>query len=83
MSWSINFIGKPEKISEALKAHSDTITGPSKEEYDAALPHIDAIVNQNYGSTYSVVLKVDANGSGHGDYRSCNISITSLGGQLV
>lgn len=83
MSWSINYIGSPEGISKALKDNSEKLSGPSKEEFDAALPHIDALVNQNYGGSYPHVLKVEANGSGHGDYRNCNISISSLGGQLV
>lgn len=83
MSWSIGFIGNPEKISEALKAHSDKIDGKSKEEYDAALPHIEALVSQNVNKDYTPVLKVDANGSGYGENNSVNVSISYLGGQLV
>lgn len=87
MSWSIGFIGSPEKISEALKAHSEKLTGKSKEEYDDALPHIEALVSQNRNKNYPIVLQLTASGHGYtdanNDANSVNISITPLGGILV
>jgi hypothetical protein len=83
MSWSIGFIGSPEKISEALKAHSEKLSGVSKDEYDAALPHIEALVSQNHSTSYPLVLQVTANGHGSGGYNDCTVSIAPLAGQLV
>jgi hypothetical protein len=40
MSWSISFIGNPDKIVTALSENSAKVTGKSKEEYDAVLHHI-------------------------------------------
>ena len=34
MSWSISYIGSPEKIIAALDRHSESISGKSKEEFD-------------------------------------------------
>jgi len=53
MSWSIHFIGKPEKVVEALEAHVEKtgISGASKEEYEKALPNMVGLVKQNFGSS--------------------------------
>ena len=64
MSWSVNFIGSPTNVSKALEDHSGKITGQSKLEYDAALPYIKALVEQNVNNSYPIAIKVDANGSG-------------------
>lgn len=87
MSWSIGFIGSPEKVSGALKAHSETLTGKSKEEYDDALPHIEGLVSKNYNTSYPLVLQVTASGHAYTDannnYSTVNVSINPLNGQLV
>lgn len=88
MSWSVNFVGKPENISKALEENSGKLSGVSKEEYDTALPHIVALVNQNFNKDYPPILKIDANGHAYKDgdttnYSNCSVSITVLGGQLV
>lgn len=87
MSWSIGFIGSPENISKALNENSGKLTGNSKQEYDNALPHIEALVNQNRNKTYGVVLQVTASGHGYKDvdqdYNNVMINIQTLGGQLV
>lgn len=86
MSWSVTFIGKPENVSNALKAHSDKISGYSKEEYDAALPHLDALVTQNFNMQHPDSLLVKLTASGHGakgDYGYCVSSIETLSGVLV
>jgi hypothetical protein len=83
MSWSISFIGSPENVAKALENHSTTITGQSKAEYDAALPHIKALVEQNVNKNYPRAIKVE--GNGHGDTtgnNSVNVSI-GYGGQLA
>jgi len=86
MSWSVTFIGKPENVSKALKNHSDQLSGYSKEEYNAALPHLDALINQNFNADekYPVVVKIVASGHGQKDlYGYCVSSIETLSGVLV
>lgn len=79
MSWSINFIGKPENVVNALNEHSTKLDGQSKAEYDKALPHMVGLVEQNFGNDNPMV-KIAA--SGHGlsqdgkqtqNYLACNI----------
>lgn len=86
MSWSVTFIGKPENVSKALKEHSSKIDGYSKEEFDAALPHLDALVSQNFNTQHpeAVVVKLVASGHGQKDlYGYCVSSIETLSGVLV
>lgn len=65
MSWSIQLIGNPENICAALDAESERLTGQSKDEFDAALPHLKALVGQNVSETQLPVLNLTA--SGHGN----------------
>ena len=81
MSWSVSFIGKPEKVSEALLDYSNKLSGPSKDEYDAAVNPLIALVSQNIGEGYMV--KISASGSGYNGVRSCNVSIENIYGILV
>lgn len=60
MSWSITLIGRPEKVCERLKKHSELLKDESKIEFDDALPHIMALVSQNVGDNH--VIKLNANG---------------------
>jgi predicted ATPase len=83
MSWSINFIGSPENVSKALELNSANLTGQSKSEYDAALPHLKALVEQNVNNNYPITVRIDANG--HGDTtgnNSVNVNI-GYGAQLA
>lgn len=63
MSWSISFMGKPEKVAEALEQHSAKLDGNSKLEYDSVLPHLVGIVKQNYGDNMPAI-RIEANGHG-------------------
>jgi hypothetical protein len=88
MSWSVNFIGTPEKIASALQKQSESLSGQSKEEFDEVLPHMVGLVKQNYNKTSEPVLKISASGhrfSGHGHdtYCNCTVHIENLGGVLV
>lgn len=92
MSWSINVIGKPENVVAALRAESERLTDQSKAEFDAALPHIAALVEQNFAKTehgYNTPLvSLEASGSGttkNGDpvYGSTSVSLKSLYSKLV
>jgi hypothetical protein len=85
MSWSIQFIGKPEKVVEALQKQSETMNGDSKVEYDAALPHLVGIVKENFG--FDTLLKIVASGHGYstGDKpnRTLTVNIESIYGVIV
>jgi hypothetical protein len=80
MSWSISFIGTPEKIVDALHKESERLTGASKEEFDRVVPNIMGIVLQNYttvpGAT-APTLRVQANGHGYKDEKNeyCNANV--------
>lgn len=50
MSWSKTLIGKAPAVVRELKAYSEKLNGDSKAEYDAALPHMVALVSQNFVS---------------------------------
>lgn len=90
MSWSVQFIGQPVKVAEALTAQSATLSGQSKEEFDAALPHLTALVNQNFdvANPASCVIKLAANGHGYAtngtmQQSSVTVSIERLYGVIV
>ena len=87
MSWSICFIGKPEKVAEALEKESEKMTGESKVEYDSALPHFTALVKENFGNDLQL-LKITASGHGYKNNnepvnRQCQVNIESVYGTLV
>lgn len=77
------FIGSPENVINALKDHSNKIDGKSKEEYDAVLPNIVGIVEQNYCTAYPATISVSANGHANDGYSSCNVTVSQLAGQIV
>lgn len=84
MSWSVTFIGTPEKITEALGKYSTTVlSGKSKEEFDAALPHFAGILAQNYSKPQDPVMRLTASGHGHDGYNSCNVNIEYVNGVLL
>lgn len=60
-------MGTPEKVAAALEEHAGTLTGQSKVEYEAAAPHLAALVRQNF-SQVPLVIKLDAAGSGGSGY---------------
>jgi hypothetical protein len=83
MSWSIALIGKPDNVAKALDAASDQLSGQSKIEYDAAKPHLIALVNQNFAKvdTNSAIptVKFSASGSGYakdGEQIARNLSVS-------
>lgn len=84
MSWSVQFIGKPEKVVEALQTQSNNLTGESKVEYDSALPHLIALVNENFGTGYPVKLSASGHGqTGEKPTRQLTASIELIYGLLV
>lgn len=85
MSWSISFIGKPEKVVEALQKQSETLTGESKKEYDSALSHLIGLVNENFGTPYPVKIAASGHGTVYTDKsnRQLSVSLDVVYGLLV
>lgn len=89
MSWNVSFIGKPENVVEALTAHSATLTGQSKVEYDEVYPAIATLVSQNVSTSEGNLIKVVANGhanigtDGIKTYGQCSVSVESFYSALV
>lgn len=86
MSWSISLIGKPENVSAALTAHSGTLSGQPKVEFDDALPHLVGLVNQNFGFGNPVSLIANGHGyaaDGEQKNRTISVSLTVQPGMLV
>jgi hypothetical protein len=67
MSWSITIIGHPANVATALTAQSEKLDGQSKVEFDSALPHMVALVNENFNSEglQQPVIKLAASGHGY------------------
>jgi hypothetical protein len=87
MSWSITFIGKPENVANALEEQSTKLEGQSKVEYDSALPHMVALVKENFG-TDEPIIKIAANGHGYSangeqQQRQLVVTIERIYGTLV
>lgn len=94
MSWSFNAVGKPEKVIEDLrKKVSDYGEGQSRDEFEAAIPHLIGLIEQNVvvpGHRYpECLVHVEASGSGSlgSDgkviYSSCQVSIKQIYGVLL
>lgn len=67
MSWSITTEGKPEEVVAKLNEYSGSLTGGSKDEFDAAMPHIVGLVNENRkkeGTQHTGPVKVRVSGFG-------------------
>lgn len=87
MSWSLSYIGTPENVAAALDAHSDTISfADSLAEYNAAKPHLKALVRLNVNQS---LICVKANGhavkntDGSVNYSNCQALIAPVEGKLV
>ena len=92
MSWNVSFIGKPENVVAALEKYmADTpATDQSKIEYEAAKPHLIALVQNNFASKDSTyvcpTIKIEASGSGSAKMtdppvqlqRSCTVKIEPM-----
>jgi hypothetical protein len=75
MSWSVNYIGTPPKLVEALKKHSEKLSGASKEEFDAALPHMIALIEQTRGYYAAYALELSADGYEYNGNANLNFSL--------
>lgn len=83
MSWSVSFIGTPEKITQALNKESSRLTGHSKEEFDKALPPIFGLLKLNT-SEPETALRICLSGHSYGPvYSNCFVVIEPLNGVIV
>ena len=82
MSWAAYYFGKPKVIIAALKKYSEAISGKSKEEFDAALPHLIGLLEQNFSKENDPVVRLQASGHGSEGYSTCTVNIENLGALL-
>lgn len=90
MSWSIAIIGHPAKIDAKLAELSNKFDSQTKVEFDDALPHLSALVRQNWNPAdqEQPVIKLEASGHGYavnGDQkqRTLKASIESFWATIV
>jgi hypothetical protein len=83
MSWSIHFIGKRQNIIEAIKAHSEKLTGDSKKEYDSYQNDLVNLVEANYNENEQPVLEISAYGHRSAGYSSLTLSLGYAPGTFV
>jgi hypothetical protein len=82
MSFSVSYVGSVEGIKKNLAAQQEIMTGPSKTEFDAVLPALHILLDQNVGDH---AIHLSANGHGNYDshnqktYGTVNVEIRNLG----
>lgn len=82
MSFSVTFIGKPEAIKRKLAEESAKLTSQSKTEFDAILPALETILDQQVGDGKAVRLSANGHATftdGVKTYGNCNVEVTQLG----
>jgi hypothetical protein len=83
MSWSCSWVGRRAGIKAAMARYREGLTGNSQAEFDAARPHLEALVDMNASSTGDPVVVLDANGhaykSDQNEYSNVSVSLRSVG----
>lgn len=91
MSWSVSAVGEPEAVVRHLERYmADQSPNQSKEEYDAAKPHLVALLRQNFATEKASewakgqLVSIDASGSGtkvNGEdvQRNCSVTLRTIG----
>lgn len=87
MSWSVSFIGKPDKVATKLEEQVDIYQGDSKKEYEEALPFLKGLLALNTGHP-DEVMQVTAAGhayivDGKKVNSRCTVKIEAIYGVLV
>lgn len=66
MSWSFQAIGTALAVLAAIDAYASQLTGRSKQEFEAAAPHLKGLVAQNTEtSPAKAAVKITASGHGY------------------
>jgi len=86
MSWSSTLMGKPEAIKRKLAEFGAGLSGGSKEEFEAAQPALETILDLNVNNG---VLKLEASGSAGSwadvkdgpveRHSTCQVHVTQIG----
>lgn len=88
MSWSVSVIGTPEAITRELDIYQVSLQGQSREEFDDAKPHIQALLKQNRSIYHPPLLHLEACGSGgkvnnQETGRECTITLRRMWTKVV
>lgn len=87
MSWNVTFIGNPERIINALDKESEKLNDQSKEEFDAAKPHLIWLLSRNFNKgegSLEPTLMLSASGYELKDkYGHCAVKIKSIGEGII
>lgn len=90
MSWSISFFGTAEKVAEAIEGAGAEMTGQSKLEYEAAAPHLVALVRENFqnGPGDPPLVRINAGGHGYAEgdkqvNRQATVTLERLYGKVL
>lgn len=81
MSWSYSGVGKVEELCRSIDTNAAQQSGQCKIEMDAAVPHLKALLNQNFDKNNpELIMEITAYGSGwckDGEQveRSCSVTI--------
>jgi outer membrane protein assembly factor BamD (BamD/ComL family) len=84
MSWSNSWMGKPSAIKAAIGRYAATLTGLSKEEFDEARRHLEALLDQNSNKEKEPIVSLEANGhayvkDGERQYSACSVTLKTIG----
>lgn len=84
MSWSNSWMGKPSAIKAAIGRYAATLTGLSKEEFDAARPALETLLDQNSNIEKEPIVALEANGhayvkDGARQYSACSVTLKQIG----
>jgi hypothetical protein len=83
MSWSNSWIGRRSGVKAAIARYSDTLTGNSKEEFEAARPHLEGLLDLNSNDRGDPIVQLDANGHAYrlegGGYSQVSVTLRPIG----
>jgi hypothetical protein len=87
MSFYVSIVGKPDALKRQLAKEAETLSGQSREEFDAVRPALEAIIDQNVSDPSVAgpsVLRVQANGhatfiNGVKTSGQCTVHVESIG----
>lgn len=95
MSWSMNVMGTPKAIKQAIAREAKRLTGQSSVEFNEARPHLEALVDLNMAGTSGSPGTIEFVANGHANFKteadgtltktfgSCSVNIKSTHLSLV
>jgi hypothetical protein len=79
MSWSNSWIGRRAGIKAAMARYAATLGGSTKEEFEAARPHLEALVDLNRRVGDDPIVQIDANGSAWSGGSQVSVTLQTIG----